>query len=126
MRTSYKLQVTSYKSQPLDEDQVLSNGTPGLSLKFGEGLAGSVGQSKTKLSARAPNWDYRYSERAYGEAASRVREVLALPICDMQGELKGVLELVNRSGGRGWGARSAPHLSKYATSKTRDIEDTRG
>ena len=41
----------------------------------------------------------RFTPAIYGEQASKVNEVLALPLCDSHNELKGVLELVNHASG---------------------------
>ena len=49
---------------------------------------------------RSPASDPRFTPETYGENAGKITELIALPICDFNGELKGVLELVNREGGQ--------------------------
>ena len=76
--------------------QVRDDGQPGVFLRVGEGVAGSAAQAMASVVMRSPKTDPRFIPTHYGESAARVREVLAFPLIDSQGHLKGVLELVNR------------------------------
>ena len=77
--------------------QVLENGTPGVVVKYGEGVAGAVAQTLAVVTLRSPDTDPRFKAAHYGQAAAQVLEILALPLLDSHGSLKGVLELRNRS-----------------------------
>ena len=76
--------------------QVREDGLPGVIVKIGEGVAGSVAQAMEHVRLPYIQTDPRFVEGHYGERASRVREILAFPLIDSHGELKAVLELVNR------------------------------
>ena len=62
---------------------------------------------------RAPETDPRYEPSHYGERAARVREVLAYPLIDSHGELKAVLELVNRTGAPAFRKDDEVELAPY-------------
>ena len=75
---------------------VRQDGLPGVIVKQGVGAAGSVAQTLVNAVVRSPETDPRFEAGHYGDDAGKVREVLALPLTDSHGTLKGVLELCNR------------------------------
>jgi len=93
-----RLYITQEDSSSLHATlvQVRDDGLPGVFLRIGEGVAGSAAQAMTSFVMRSPEHDPRYIPSHYGENAERVKEILAFPLIDSHGELKGVLELVNR------------------------------
>ena len=76
--------------------KVRENGLPGGLIKLGEGVAGSVAQTMAPVHLPYVATDPRFDVTHYGERGSRVRGILAFPLIDSHGELKAVLELVNR------------------------------
>jgi GAF domain-containing protein len=76
--------------------QVKDDGTPGAIVRMGDGIAGCAAQSMASITMRSPGTDPRFLEGHYGSAAVRVKEILAFPLIDSHGVLKGVLELCNR------------------------------
>ena len=74
---------------------MLPGGTLGAALKKGEGAPGLAAQTLAPVALRSPASDPRFTPETYGENAGKITELIALPICDFNGELKGVLELVN-------------------------------
>lgn len=78
--------------------QVREDGRPGMHVRVGEGVPGSAAQTEQVVAMRSPETDPRFTEhyRLYGDAANRVVEILALPLLDAHGEVRGVLEMVNR------------------------------
>ena len=91
--TLYLLDEQSNRLYQLKED-----GSQGMVIKTGEGVAGSVAQTLTIGRLSFPRSDPRFTAGHYGERAGRVREILAFPVTDSHGSLKAVLELVNRVG----------------------------
>jgi len=79
--------------------QLLEGRPSGPVVKAGEGAPGLVAQTLESVVLRSAQTHPRFTPDLYGDYAGQVREVLAMPLCDMNAELKGVLELVNRSSG---------------------------
>jgi len=63
------------------------------------GLAGAAAQSKTTISVPDAYNDDRFDSTTDNKSGFRTRNILSIPLCDHQGGLVGVLQVLNKRGG---------------------------
>ncbi|MBN1587713.1 MAG: GAF domain-containing sensor histidine kinase [Candidatus Omnitrophica bacterium] len=67
-------------------------------VKLGQGIAGTVGQTRKPLNVKDVSKDKRFHQKADKQTGFRTRSILAIPV-EHQGKLLGVLEVINKRRG---------------------------
>jgi hypothetical protein len=82
------------------EDAVSKARAEEIRIPFGVGIAGSVAQSKQPINIRDAYADPRFNADIDLRTGYRTRLVLCLPICNYEGDVIGVAEIINKTNGK--------------------------
>jgi len=85
----------------------------GIRLKMGEGIAGTVAQTRQPIFIQDVDQDQRFSARADTATGFATRSIIAFPLL-VRGEVVGVFEVVNVEDERYFREKYLPHLSILA------------
>lgn len=81
------------------EDAVSKARTEEIRIPFGVGIAGSVAQSKQPINIKDAYADPRFNADIDLRTGYRTRLVLCLPICNYEGDVIGVAQIINKTNG---------------------------
>ncbi|QMV41113.1 PP2C family protein-serine/threonine phosphatase [Cohnella cholangitidis] len=95
-----------------------------LRLKPGEGIAGYVAQSGQSLIVNDTKSDSRWSDRVAVRTGFETRNLLTVPILNRQ-RVEGVLQVINKKGGRSFKKRDRQLLEKVAQPMAVALENAR-
>lgn len=81
------------------EDAINKARAEEIRIPFGVGIAGSVAQSKQPINIRDAYADPRFNADIDLRTGYRTRLVLCLPICNYEGDVIGVAQIINKTNG---------------------------
>ena len=91
--------VFLYEEQTNELVSIVAAGSGEIRFPADRGLAGSAAQSKTTINVADAYNDDRFDSSVDHESGFHTRNILSIPLCDNQGGLVGVLQVLNKRGG---------------------------
>lgn len=68
-------------------------------IPFGVGIAGTVAQTKNTINIRNAYEDPRFNSEIDQKTGYRTRNILSMPICNYEGDVIGVAQIINKTNG---------------------------
>jgi len=91
--------VFLYEAESNELVSIVAAGSGEIRFPADRGLAGSAAQNKTTINVSDAYNDDRFDSSVDHESGFHTRNILSIPLCDHQGGLVGVLQVLNKRGG---------------------------
>lgn len=69
-------------------------------IPFGVGIAGTVAQTKNTVNIRNAYDDPRFNSEIDQKTGYKTRNILSMPICNYEGDVIGVAQIINKKNGK--------------------------
>lgn len=84
----------------LDETTVGKASGEEIVIPFGVGIAGTVAQTKTIVNIKNAYEDPRFNCEIDQKTGYRTKNILSMPICNYEGDVIGVAQIINKTKGK--------------------------
>jgi len=91
--------VFLYEEETNELVSIVAAGSGEIRFPADRGLAGAAAQSKTTINVSDAYADDRFDATTDHKSGFHTRNILTVPLCDHQGELVGLLQVLNKRGG---------------------------